>query len=216
MKKVKTMIKRIQGPAMAIGLLAALGTATPAMASDRYDGVYLGVLGGWSNFDTEVETGDTEIDGTSAAGPTMGAVLGTSLTAEAVFFGLEAHATYSGAEYERTNGSDRQTITISNGVGVTARLGSLLGDSTVLYGLAGWQRNRVELETINGGSDSDSTWMDGARLGGGVEFTNTARNFVRFEYSAVLHESKDLAAGGETYDIEPVAHHFQVGLGYRF
>ncbi|MFV8834374.1 outer membrane beta-barrel protein [Aquisalimonas sp.] len=210
------MTTRIQGSAMAVGLLAAFGTATPAMAADRYEGVYLGVLGGWSNFDTEVDADNTSIDGASAAGPTMGVVLGTSQAQDGAFLGLEVHATYSDAEYERQNGGDRQTLTASTGVGVTARFGGLVEESTLLYGLAGWQQTRVELETVNGGVDSDSTDMAGVRFGGGVEFTNTARNFVRFEYSAVVHKTTELEAGGETFDVAPVAHHFQVGLGYRF
>lgn len=207
------MSNRIHTTLAAATLL--LAGSSVAHASPDFTGPYLGVHGGWSVIDTEASGPAGSDDGLAASGAMVNAVAGTSFMTGNYMLAVEAHVGSSDADFSSSNGSD---MTVEGGLtwGLTGRLGRHIADNTLLYGLLGWQSTDVEMTMVNGGRSSDDKAMGGPRIGAGFELINEARMFLRFEYSVTAHRSRSFDMDGVDIDLDPTAHQFLIGGGYRF
>ena len=195
-----------------------LAVNSSAIAMDRFDGIYAGVLGGWNHLNSEIRTETATTEGANANGMTFGGVIGTGYEQDGVFIGLEAMASYSDGQYEvRTDNGDRHTLSTGVGLGVNARAGWVPDNDLLFYGLLGWHQTETELEVLGEGElRSQSTGISGIRLGVGSEFSSRNNNFLRLEYSMTFHDDHNFNFDETRYNVDPVSHTFLVSAGYRF
>lgn len=168
--------------AIASASLLAL-VATPAMA-EPFSGPYVGLEAGLDSY--EVQAGDVlaagdEYDGLSGNGVAGAIYAGYDLpVSSSTFVGIEAKAALSAAEITADTGTEAFSASAKETFGATARLGTMLNDSTGLYARAGWENTRFKI-AADGVSESDRD--DALVLGAGLETRFGAATSFRVEYT---------------------------------
>ncbi len=179
-------------------------------SNSLFHGLYAGGTIGYSSFDTDLKNNGTEIDGVSASDLNVGAFAGSGTNYQNFYYGLEGHFNVNNADFEETDGTDKLEMDFEESYGLSARLGSLISDTVLAYGLLGWQQLNIDVSDNLGNSDDES--FDGFRVGAGVEFQTSQNVFIRGQYSHTFYGSEKL----EETDVEPESGNFQMGLGFRF
>lgn len=151
-------------------VVSAVAFASPAVAAPL-QGAYAGIGASLDNFQG---SGALEGIGTNGVGGTL--VAGYDLPLGQVFAGVEGNLDL--------NTADALGIDAKWGWGLSTRIGTMLSESTAVYGRVGYQRNKANtLES--------SHWFDGARFGAGVETVLSGNSSLRVEFNHVNYE-KDL------------------------
>ncbi|MFB0613859.1 outer membrane protein [Aurantiacibacter poecillastricola] len=220
-----------------ITALSASLFATPAFAQEAsvVSGPRIEVLAGWDRVSTGAdETSDFD---TNEDGFAFGVGAGYDFVAGSVLIGLEAEIAESttGISYSAVNEviegsvvSGTIALDAAEDIYVGGRVGTVLGETTVLYVKGGYSMAAAELSidgTIDGErvEDAISADFDGLRVGAGVETAFTGGLFVKAEYryspySGVSMEYDDVSVDlDEAFDyIDVDRHQVVVGVGYRF
>ena len=102
-----------------------------------------------------------------------------------VFVAPEANIDLNTADAHLTDGVDTLRYRARWGWGVGARAGYDISDSTAAYVRAGYAREQLRT-TVTG--LSDKTWLDGVRVGGGLETKVAPHVKVRAEYNYVNYD----------------------------
>jgi len=185
---------------------AALAFASPASAgpADTLNGPYLGAEAGGSVSGTTVETeaGSYDLYGQGAAG---GIFAGYGMTFGNFYVGGEVNGTFGSLKSEDLGAS----IEKDYGYGLAARGGYLLGSGTLGYGVIGWERARFDLKDE---VSSSKEWVDGLRLGAGIEQAVSDTVTARGELNFIKWQGKDF--GVDNIDAHEI--NAKVGLSYRF
>ncbi len=167
-------------------LAALLGTvaATPAMAQDAapFTGPRVEALVGWDHNKVE--------DAGNKDGVTYGIGAGYDLGAGSVRFGIDAEFTDSNVDKCENNAvlaGDRLCASAKRDLYAGARVGTVIGDSTLLYAKAGYTNARYGVDyraaALPGAGDfSESRNLDGVRVGAGVERMLGSKAFIKAEY----------------------------------
>lgn len=170
-------------------LLAALPTAATAQQADTnpFVGPYVGAQVGWgersNTFDLGiarakvVETKRAGIEGGIYAGY-LGA-LGSAMVA-----GFEASAGFGGKTLSADLASDvKSTINPDYNISWTGRLGFLPSNRVMVYGLAGYGAERIDVMVKDGATTTNKRqWADGPVYGAGVEVAVTPSMSARVQY----------------------------------
>ncbi|HWH17815.1 MAG TPA: porin family protein [Allosphingosinicella sp.] len=187
-------------------VLAALvaGTiATPALAQTAapFTGARVeGVVG----YDRAAVPGD------DSDGVTYGAGVGYDFQMGASVFGVEGEYALSTIDECTANvevTGDQICAQVGRDIYAGARIGSIVGANTLLYGKAGYTNARLQTEYTTGvvGTEvRESTDLDGVRLGAGLEHAIGPNSFLKAEYRYSNYEQ-----GFEK-------HQGVVGFGFRF
>jgi outer membrane immunogenic protein len=185
--------------------LASSFAAAPAMAQEGapFTGPRVEGLVGWDR--SQVEDGGRE-DGVA-----YGVGLGYDFQMGGAVVGVEAEATASTAD-ECVNDSlvtgDELCFKAKRDLYAGARIGTVVGDSTLLYAKGGYTNARYGVDYDDGGDGSDNfseaSNLDGVRLGAGVEHAVGPNSYVKAEYRYSNYE-----AGFER-------HQALAGFGFRF
>ncbi|WP_019568453.1 outer membrane protein [Thioalkalivibrio sp. ALMg13-2] len=203
------------------GACILLGSAGAVQASP-FHGSYIGGQLGWVGYDIDYRdpTSDGRISGLSASGFTGGVMTGWGTVLDnGLYLGLELDAQNEDADLTVTIDEEELGVDSKYSYGITGRLGTTVNDNVLFYGLAGYQRSRLDYRLTDTDEDISIRFKDsinGARLGVGVEYQMDNRLFMRAEYSYTLFESERYHIEGETLHFDPDASRFMVGLGYRF
>ncbi|ABI56849.1 outer membrane protein [Alkalilimnicola ehrlichii MLHE-1] len=196
--------------AAAVAALLAGGPAT-ALANNAFHGVYLGGQIGWAGYDTDIETDGDSIKGLAASGVSSGVLLGTGTVNDGWYFGFQGNFLLNNADASLGTDAD---LDVEESYGIDARLGRVISDRVLLYGLAGWQRTNAELSVA--GVDKDDKDFDGFRFGAGVEMATQDNVFFRIEYTQTVYGSEDFRIDGDEVEADPHAQDFHLVIGYRF
>jgi outer membrane immunogenic protein len=160
---------------------SALALATSAQAATE-TGPYVGVAATVDSYNFDLgaidSVGATGVGGSAFAGYNV--ALGNGF-----FVSPEANIELSSAKADLTDGADTVRLKSRWGWGVGARAGYDINDSTAAYLRAGYARNQLRA-TANG--VSDKSWLEGVRVGGGLETRLTDRTRLRAEYNHVNYE----------------------------
>lgn len=192
-------------------LLGAAGFATVASA-EPFDGPFVGVQAGWEQ--TDVGTASTPL-GDLAIGRSNDTVTGGvfagydyKLTPKIVA-GVEAGINLTDSDdLTRTAGGTSIAIDPERSLDLTARLGYLVTDTTLVYARGGYSNVRAEsARTTAAGTLSDTANRDGWLLGAGVERALSPTISSRLEYRYT-----DLSDGDGKFD----RHQLLLGIAYRF
>ena len=189
-------------------ILAALvaGTvATPAFAQDAapLGGLRVEGLVGYDRMD--VEGGKTD-------GVNYGVGLGYDIQSGGMVYGVEAEAMDSNvdecvSDVDLTG--DQLCAEQGRDLYVGARVGAAVGEGTLVYAKGGYTNSRIRLDYEDGTTGttadfSEGTGLDGARVGGGVQFALGTNAYAKAEYRYSNYEQ-----GFEK-------HQGVVGFGFRF
>ncbi|MFO8032711.1 MAG: porin family protein [Desulfohalobiaceae bacterium] len=180
-----------------------------------FHGVYAGGAVGYASFDTDLEANGDSKEGVSASDLSTGIFAGTGTVYNRFYYGLEGNFILNNADFSENITNSETEIDISDGefeesYGLSARLGNLLAENVLAYGLIGWQQ--VKLDASNNEGWSEDEKFDGLRLGAGVEYQSNQNVFIRGEYSHTFYGDEELNG----IDVEPEQGHFQMGIGFRF
>jgi len=195
-------MKKILLASAALGAALAFGSAAYAGPAKSFDGPYVGVEAGVGVSNTSVPApASADLYGQGAFG---GIFAGYGKTFNSFYVGGEANGSFGNIETEDFAGTLEKNL----GYGVAARAGYVLGSSTLGYGVLGWERGRFELKDTIG---TEKDWVDGLRLGAGVEQGVSDSVSLRGELNFVKWQDKDFS-----YDVEAHEINAKVGLSYRF
>jgi outer membrane immunogenic protein len=189
-------------------ILAALlagGAATPAFAQEAdapFSGVRVEAVIGYDRPD---------LDSGSEDGIVYGAGAGFDIQRGNVVFGVDGEvskSTIDSCVSSVTVTGDELCGEAGRELSVGARVGTLVGPSTLLYARAGYTNARFNLDydhpTNNTLDDVVSDNLDGVRVGGGIEQAIGGNAFARAEYRYSNYE--------QGFD----RHQVVAGFGFRF
>ncbi|WP_018174077.1 MULTISPECIES: outer membrane protein [unclassified Thioalkalivibrio] len=208
------MEKRIISAATIVAIFG-LGMAQ-AQASGFNGGYVGGQIGGASyDIDTSV-SGVGSLSGLSGTGVTGGIFAGYGGVSDGgVYGGIEIDAQAEDADASVSiDGEGRASVEARHSYGVTGRIGGLVSDNVLVYGLLGYQRtdvrSRVRGPAFDNASETDH--ISGPRIGAGVEVQRDDNWFMRGEVSYTAYSSESYG----DLNIDPGATRVQFGIGYRF
>lgn len=192
-------------------LLATAGVATVAGA-EPFNGPFVGVQAGWEQAD--VGTASTPL-GDLAIGRSNDTVTGGIFAgydyklSPRIVAGIEAGINLTDSDdLVRTAGGTTVSIDPERSIDLSARLGYLVADTTLVYLRGGYSNVRAETALADAaGTRFDKANLDGWLVGGGVERALSDSLSTRLEY-----RYSDLSEGDGKFD----RHQLLLGVAYRF
>lgn len=182
--------------AVRFGLVYQLGgnaSAPKPSAATDFSGAYAGVFGAHGTLQSD-NSGPRDGGGNpfvldvtrSGQGLAGGLVAGYGVQSNRFYFGVEAELELSntGWNIERDSRHGRvYSIEKTSSVGAALRIGYVVNDGLLLYGRAGVVQSNFDMNyTIGSSNFSQSTNLDGVRLGAGVEFAVNNRTHANLEF----------------------------------
>ena len=210
------------------GILAACCAVSTAQAQS-YSGPYVGVEGGWDNYEVGVEDGDLDylldidgeasFDGLSGDGFGGGIFAGYHYGMENTFIAVEGFLNYSDASIsgsvtdEEFDYTARAQVKAKESYGVAARVGVKVNNATAVYARGGWVQTRFDYsESDNDGySFSFDDTADAFQYGVGLETMIGPKMSLRAEYVMADYGDAGLGEG-----IEVDSNAFKGGVALRF
>jgi outer membrane immunogenic protein len=193
-------------------------TSLPVMAGP-FSGLYVGVQVGHDNAKSETSwtdgIGTLELDGFSGSGIEGGAFVGYGGLEGQLYWGAEAFAGYSSAEFNASDDYFSVSTQTEMGLnyGVAMRLGVVATDNVLFYAKALLQNTNFE-QTVSPGGSGDKT-LTGIGVGGGIEVALWPKTSLRLEYSHTSYEDFSQSYLGLTETDEPALSNASFGLSYR-
>jgi len=193
---------------LVITLAGAAALATSPAQADTFDGPYVGVQTGWDRHEIGVE----DIDEADASSDSLfvGGFLGYNFKiAERVVLGAEAGiSTAVDDSFGLTSATETLTFDPRFSYDLSARAGYLVNEKTLAYVRGGIAGTRLRISFDDGADPfSETGYVEGWQIGGGVEHALTNKISARVEY-----RYSDLGEG----DIEYDRHQALVGVSYNF
>lgn len=187
--------------------------AAPAMAQDtspdkNFNGPRAEAIVGWDHIK------DGSGSGSSSDGVTYGGALGYDFQSGNVVFGAEGEIT--GASTHNTSTSvlaanDSLRVKAGRDLYAGARVGVVVGNSTLLYAKGGYTNGRVNTRYTAGATTvRDGQNLDGWRIGAGAEFKLTDKMYAKAEYRYSNYDNLN----GTSIDVD--RHQVVGGIGVRF
>jgi outer membrane immunogenic protein len=174
---------------------AALLTVAGASSAYAYDedapmaGPYMGIQGGYDIFDF----------GTHGKGVEGGVYMGYNAPiSNSMLVGAEVNFNLTGAK------SALAQAKAKNNYGISARLGFMMGDASMIYVRGGYQRALIRVDPLG------SKRFDGWSLGGGIESALSEHISVRAEFVYNRYNS-DAYLG-----LHPNQKNMNIGIAYHF
>ena len=186
-----------------LAALAATTFATPALAQDAVADLGGFRLEGLVGYET------TDIEDEGSDGLTYGVGLGFDAQSGNMVFGIEAEAMESEIDECVNDAIAAGDVLCASGgrdLYVGGRLGVAVGSNSLVYLKGGYTNARIDIDydPAVGNTVTTNEDLDGARVGGGVQFGLGTNLYAKAEYRYSNYEQ-----GFET-------HQGLVGLGFRF
>ncbi len=187
---------------------AALLVSTSAFAAEGFGGVYAGGQIGYDSYGIDLDDGVDSVS-LNADGIEGGIYVGYNWLFDRVVVGVEGQAALSDADTTISTEDFDFSLKAKETYGISARVGTLIGDNALVYVLGGWVNTRFKADAAGLLSGDDSERLNGWRAGVGVEAKVSENVSVRAEYAYSDYEvSGDL--------VEPKNSAFQFGIGWYF
>jgi outer membrane immunogenic protein len=195
----------------ALAMIAMASSASDASAQDvsGFDGFYVGANAGYGKVDND---GGSDVDG--GLGGIHG---GYNYIAGQMLIGIEGDYDWSDISLERNENilsvDVNYRASLNYFASVRARLGWLYGSSTLFYATAGynWSEFEVKVSASGLGSGGESVDLDGAVVGGGVEYKFSRAFSARLE-GLRYWGGNDEMLGDESVETNVV----RAGISYYF
>lgn len=181
---------------IAFAVAAIVASVSGSAFAETFQGSYIGAEIGHDSYEIKGEdllASGLDFDGISGNGIVGGVFVGYDLpVSSSVFIGAEAFVNLSAAKVSISDGVDTASIKARESYGLSARLGTMLNDSTAVYARGGWVNTSFKLSD---GTFSDSDTQSGFQYGGGIETRVGQSASVRLEYVASDYGSAGLGNG---------------------
>ena len=191
-----------------IALAGVVTLATSPAQADTFDGPYVGVQAGWDRNEIGIEdVDDVDISNDSLL---IGGYAGYNFKiAERVVLGAEAGiSTAVDDSFGLSTATETLTFDPRFSYDLSARAGYLVNERTLAYVRGGLAGTRLRISFDDGADPfSETGYVEGWQIGGGVEHALTDKLSARVEY-----RYSDLGQGDLEYD----RHQALVGVSYNF
>lgn len=199
-----------------LALIAALITS-PAYAD--WTGCYVGGGVGYSMSSTAVDYVDSGVtliglDGVSSSGFDVAPIVGCDVQGgRVVIGGFADYAFFSDHDATATLfGTSIDLVSLQDQWTIGGRLGYLVNDSTLVYGLLGY--SQADIEGIAG--EFIASTLDGYSVGGGLETELGGGFYGRIEYRYTDFREESLTVGkGEHVEMDTDLHAVRASLTYK-
>jgi len=179
---------------LSISVLLAGFAVQPAVAADNFQGLYVGALGAYEDYGSDLIVNGQTIVSDSAGGPAGGLFVGGSIFDGAWRLAVEGEVLLGGTSDSASadlsgGGTATSTTKVKESVGVAGRYGYVINNSAFLYGRVGWTRTKFNVlyEDPDGIVDLSET-LDGVSYGAGIEWNLMRRLNLRVEYVRTDYE----------------------------
>ncbi|MXP09931.1 outer membrane protein [Pseudoblastomonas halimionae] len=201
---------------ISLAAVAAALVATPSLAQDAtetFTGPYVAATVGIDSLGADDGT-----DRTSEEGVVYGGVIGYDYALSGAVLGAEAELTGSSVDVGDTDviaAGDELTLGAGRDIYVGARAGVLVGGNGLLYVKGGYTNQKLNLDyTAGATSFSESSDLDGYRLGAGGEFRLSNNLTARVEYRYSNYGDFEVAGTSTGVDLD--RHQGVATIAYRF
>ncbi|TDR57421.1 hypothetical protein DFP85_101241 [Halomonas ventosae] len=182
---------------------------------------YLGLQAGYGETGT-AQAGPRGANGTLLAdfrdaGGSLGLFGGPALTLGDWRLAVELEAEEADTEWSHERSGGRNfSVEKQREYGAGLRIGRLLAGDNEVYGRLGLVRGRFDLAFEQEGENDDQReWLDGRRLGGGLEVPLSTALGLRMDYSYTDYEDLDIGVGGERDDFAQEESRMRLGLAWH-
>lgn len=209
---------KIAGGALALATMLAAGTAQAQTNTSSWDGPYVGVTLGYSDFTMEVRErfmGDSFRDDFGGNGANYGILAGWGFTHGQGYLAFEASFGASSADATSSGPGGSFKIDQEESYGLSLLGGGFVADWLLLYGRVGWQRTNYEASLSGFGSDDED--FDGVRVGLGSDIRYNENLSFRMEYNRIYYSSESYRLGDDgRVSFEPEEARFELSAIMRF
>ena len=202
--------------------------STSAFAQDivpSFDGPRIELRAGWDHPDVRVTLSDG-VDSISRSAGKSGVTYGGEIGYDARTNGNLVIGAYAGIDGSTTKacgelyGEDRLCVRAGRNITAGARIGTVVGDSFLLYGKGGYSNGRVSVDyqdyELILADQNEHRNFDGFHVGGGVEAAITGGVYGRLEYIYTKYGRVSAALDGATASLKPTRHQVAYAMGVRF
>lgn len=179
---------------LSISVLLAGFAVQPAVAADNFQSLYVGVLGAYEDYGSDLTINGQTVLSDSASGPAGGLFVGGSIFDGAWRLAVEGEVLLGGTSDTVSadlpgGGTATSTTKVKQSVGVAGRYGYVINSSAFLYGRVGWTRTKFDetYEDPAGFIDLSET-LHGVSYGAGIEWNLMRRLNLRVEYVRTDYE----------------------------
>ena len=211
------------GAQLARGYPASTAVPAEVQETPQNQGFYIGTQMDLSRLSSNV-TGPRgsggSLDGNFGAAGVGGTLLaGYAAIINRWYLSAEIDGEISNAGWDH-NHSDGRVFSVDKGasIGINGRLGYVLDDGSVVYGLFGAVRSRLHTpyQTSSGRSFPVTPMQTGYRVGGGIESPLTGRLFLRMQYAHTEYNDYQVTVPSGTDTFGARDDTVSIGLVYRF
>jgi opacity protein-like surface antigen len=204
----------------------AAQAAKPAVARD-FAGLYAGAQLGHGLLQSD-NTGPRPDDGAptftlvatrAGQGFTGGGYVGYGFQANRFYLGGEAEAELSSVDWnvERSPVGRIYSAQKTSTAGLGLRAGYVVNNNVLIYARAGMVRSNFDFDySFRGAEVSQSTSLDGVRIGGGIEFAVSEKMNVRLDYTQTEYDANAVNYGLGEDGFDTTERLFRIGLTRQF
>jgi hypothetical protein len=152
-------------------------------------------------------------------GFTGGGYAGYGIQSNGFYIGGEAELELSSVDWnvERSPVGRIYSAEKKATAGLAVRFGYVLNDNVLLYARAGFVRSDFDFDyTFRSAAVSQSSTLDGVRVGGGIEFAIGEKMNVRLDYTQTNYDSNTVNYGLGVDNFDTTERLFRVGLTRQF
>jgi opacity protein-like surface antigen len=202
-----------------ITLLLAFTTNSAFAGPDGspFEGLYVGFTTTLNTFDTEAiyrevpndnfpSNFSSISDSVSSNSYGAGIIAGYGLTYGPLYYGAEAAFIVDKGNTVYTDGANSIRVAKSNTFDINGRLGFLLGDKALLFGLVGYSGINLKSRGVNELRSENSTYntrVTALRFGGGVEVAIMENIALRAEYTRSIGANSTYRDGSDEFTFKP-------------
>lgn len=191
-------------------ILLTLAAAGEARASDRFAGFYVGAQAGLGISETDLKAPLATKFTMSQRGGFGGGFFGWGTSVSGIYVGVEADFGGSAIRDRGDIVGYRVDRPLSGSIG--GRIGYAFTPDTLVFAKVALGMERIEVAGIAAGP-ARSDWVEGARVGAGVETTISGGLFARLSYDVDFSDRSFPASG---IKLNGVTQTGKIGLGYRW
>lgn len=193
---------------------AVVASMSAAQAQDRFAGFYAGAQAGYAISDLKAK--DVALPfkfGLGQRGALGGAFAGWGTSLSGVYLGVEAE--FDGAAIRSDNVIAGYRVERPYGGALSGRIGYAFTSDTLLFAKAGYGAQRIEVSGSAGApvGRSSRDWVEGVRVGAGVETTISGGLFARLSYDVDFTDKSFPATG---IKLDGMTQTGKIGIGYRW
>jgi len=191
--------------AVALGLAAL--PAAAQQADGPFNGPYAGVYLGYADYDLDLDLEGFNENPVNIDGAEYGVYGGYGLTFDGNLYAAGELEWGAGPSAENVFDESDVDFNVHSTYGISGIFGYLPAPNTLVYGRLGWQQVMIEDKEVN-----RNEYLDGLRVGAGVEVAVTENVRLRGEYAFTSYGKQDFSG----IDVTTRQNLFRVGVAYAF